>query len=174
MCGWTFCHLRDRTSDSYLCLHTAAHLHNKGWPSHHTQWLRADWCTWKLIWTPGSPHPFFFPTVFSLLAARMCTWRRTSSWLTPRVHAPRPSSTWGRWAPVCGCPRGSTSSSPPPLSPARKPTSCCGFSPRSSRKQSEWTPTCVPVQGTNIKECFCLVTMCVLSFKACKMTQNTC
>lgn len=67
----------------------------------------------------------------------MSTWRKISSWATNRARAPRPLLTCGRWAPASVCLLASTSSSPPPLSPAERPTLSCESSQRSSRKQSE-------------------------------------
>ena len=70
-------------------------------------------------------------------AARMSTWRKTSSWTTRPALAPRPSSTFVRWAPASVCPQESTLSSRRLLSPARMLTLSSECSLRSSPRPSE-------------------------------------
>lgn len=62
----------------------------------------------------------------------------TFSSRTPPAPARSSSSTWGRSARGCGCPQGSTSSSPPPLSRTRRPILSSGFSLRNRPNLSEW------------------------------------
>lgn len=96
------------------------------------------WVQWN--W-PKNMHmhfnPCVFPVALSTEAARMSTWRRISSWLIHRVHAPRHSLTCERWAHGCVCPQGNTSSSPPPLRLVRRRTLSSESSLRSNRKQSK-------------------------------------
>lgn len=57
---------------------------------------------------------------------------------TPPALARSSSSTWGKSARGCGCRQGNISSSPPPLSPTRRPTLSSGFSLRNRPNLSEW------------------------------------
>ena len=70
--------------------------------------------------------------------ARMSTWRRTSSCIIRRVPAPKLSLTWGRWAPACACPLGSTWWSPPPSNLGKKLTLSSGSSLKNSQTQSKF------------------------------------
>lgn len=77
-----------------------------------------------------------FPTALSTEAARMSIWRKTSFWAIHRVLARRPSLTCERWARGFVCPLESTSSSPPPLNPAKRLTLSSESSLRSNQRQS--------------------------------------